>query len=118
MTNASEQPAEYEHSDASAKLIAGLAAAVALFLVLSPLVLRLVYPGALQRSVVVAPIAEIPGPRLQAEPAQDLAALRRLEEQRLSSYGWIDRQQKTVHMPIDRAIAATVERGLTGWREK
>jgi len=63
-------------------------------------------------------IAEIPGPRLQTEPAQDLAALRRLEEQRLSSYGWIDRQQKTVHIPIDRAIAATVERGLTGWREK
>jgi len=118
MTNASEQPAEYEHSDASAKLIAGLAAAVAVFLVLSPLVLRLVYPGALQRRVVVAPIAEIPGPRLQTEPAQDLAALRRLEEQRLSGYGWIDRQQKTVHMPIDRAIAATVERGLTGWREK
>jgi hypothetical protein len=55
---------------------------------------------------------------LQTEPAQDLAALRRLEEQRLSGYGWIDRQQKTVHIPIDRAIAVTVERGLTGWREK
>src|SRR3954470_16826937 len=116
MTDASERSVDYERSDASPKLIAALAAAVVLFLVLSRLVLRLVYPGALQRSVVVAPIAEIPGPRLQAEPTQDLAALRRLEEQRLSSYGWIDRQQKRVHIPIDRAIAATVERGLTGWR--
>ena len=118
MTDASDNAAEYEHSDADPKLIAWLAAAVALFLMLSPLVLRLVYPGALQRSVTVAPISDISGPRLQTDPAQDLAVLRRAEDDQLSSYGWIDRQQRTVHMPIDRAIAATVERGLTGWREQ
>lgn len=118
MTDASERSVDYERSDASSKLIAALAAAVVLFLVLSPLVLRLVYPGALQRSVIVAPIAEIPAPRLQPDPAQDLAALRRAEDERLSGYGWIDREQKTVHIPLLRAIDATLERGLPGWRER
>ena len=82
MTDASERSVDYERSDASPKLIAALAAAVVLFLVLSPLVLLLVYPGALQRSVIVARIAEIPSPRLQPDPAQDLAALRRAEDER------------------------------------
>jgi hypothetical protein len=118
MTEASERSVEYEGSDASPKLIVALAAAVALFLVLSPLVLRLAYPGALHRSVIVAPIVGIPAPRLQPDPAEDLAALRRAEDERLSSYGWIDREQKTVHMPIDRAMNATVERGLPGWQEQ
>jgi hypothetical protein len=118
MTDASERPVDYEHSDASPKLIAALALAVALFLALSPLLLRLAYPGALHRSVIIAPIAEIPAPRLQADPAQDLAALRRAEEERLSSYGWTDREREMVHMPIDRAMNATVERGLPGWRER
>ena len=32
--------------------------------------------------------------------------------ERLSTYGWMDRQTNTVHIPIDRAIDLTVERGL------
>jgi hypothetical protein len=36
------------------------------------------------------------------------------EKQRdaLTSYGWIDRQAGVVHIPIDRAIELTLERGL------
>jgi hypothetical protein len=53
-----------------------------------------------------------PAPRLQAEPAAELASLRREEYQRLSSYGWIDPQQRVVRVPVERAIEILAERGL------
>ena len=53
-----------------------------------------------------------PLPRLQDQPAVELARLRREEDQRLTSYGWIDRKQRVVRVPIDRAIEILAERGL------
>jgi len=52
------------------------------------------------------------GPKLQARPAADLASLRRNENLRLSSYGWIDQKQGVVHVPIELAIAILAKRGL------
>jgi hypothetical protein len=118
MTNASGKAVKYASSDVDPKLLALLAAAIAVFVMLSPLILRLVYPDALHRAVIVGRISEVPAPRLQVDPAQDLAALRLAEDERLSSYGWVRREQKTVHMPIERAIDATLERGLPGWRRQ
>lgn len=53
-----------------------------------------------------------PPPNLQADPAAELVQFRREEAERLSSYGWIDPQQKIVHVPIERAIDILSERGL------
>ena len=53
----------------------------------------------------------IPGPRLQANPAGDLAALREHESQILTSYGWVERQRGIARIPIDRAMALLAERG-------
>jgi hypothetical protein len=53
-----------------------------------------------------------PEPRLQTDPAADLARLRRKEDQRLTSYAWADRQKGTVRLPIDRAIDILATRGL------
>jgi hypothetical protein len=53
-----------------------------------------------------------PLPRLQVQAARDLAELRHEQERVLSTYDWIDRQQQTVRIPIDRAIAVLAERGL------
>jgi hypothetical protein len=112
---ASGRTVEYEASDAEPRLIAWLGAGVAVFLCLSPLALQLVFPDALHRAVNTGPLANIPGPRLQIDPRQDLAALRHAEAEQLSHYGWVNQEQKTVHMPIDHAIALTLERGLPGW---
>jgi hypothetical protein len=43
-------------------------------------------------------------PQLEIDPERDLAALRNREDTRLNSYGWIDRNTGTIHIPIDRAI--------------
>jgi len=53
-----------------------------------------------------------PPPVLQDDPATDLMLFRREEEQRLSSYGWIDPQQRIVRVPIEQAIEILSERGL------
>jgi len=45
-----------------------------------------------------------PEPRLQTAPADDLRDLRRTEEERLDSYGWVDRRTGIVHVPIERAM--------------
>jgi hypothetical protein len=53
-----------------------------------------------------------PEPRLQTNPKQDLADLRRREEIILNSYGWVDRNTGVVRIPIGEAMKLTVERGL------
>jgi hypothetical protein len=51
-------------------------------------------------------------PRLQTSPADDLAQKRRAEDERLSSYGWVDERRGVVRLPIERAIELLAERGF------
>ena len=44
-----------------------------------------------------------PEPRLQTDPRADLQELRAHESSVLSSYGWVDRERRIVHIPIERA---------------
>lgn len=53
-----------------------------------------------------------PGPRLQASPEAELEHFRAEENQRLSSYGWKDRDGGVVRIPIGRAMEVLAEQGL------
>ena len=53
-----------------------------------------------------------PEPRLQATPALDLARFRAREEERLGTYGWVDRPNGVVHVPIERAMEIVAREGL------
>ena len=53
-----------------------------------------------------------PAPRLQVEPRLELDHYRQEQQQMLNSYGWVDRPNGIVRIPIDRAIALLLERGL------
>jgi hypothetical protein len=44
--------------------------------------------------------------------SQNVAELRAHERERLSTYGWVDKQNQIVHIPIDAAIQLTLKRGL------
>ncbi len=44
-------------------------------------------------------------------PVTDLAGMREAEQRALTSYGWVDRQNQVVHIPIDRAMQLLAERG-------
>lgn len=53
-----------------------------------------------------------PAPRLQTDAPADLQEMRVHEKALLESYGWVDRGQGIVHIPVERAIDLLIERGL------
>lgn len=53
-----------------------------------------------------------PEPRLQPQPIEQLRALRAREDVVLQTYGWIDRDQGIVRIPIERAMELIIERGV------
>jgi hypothetical protein len=71
-----------------------------------------------RRSAAPSPLAgaygmkEPPEPRLQTHPVADLQTLRARDADRLSGYGWVDRDARLVRIPIERAIDLVAERGL------
>lgn len=53
-----------------------------------------------------------PQPHLQVAPSQELQAVQQQEDALLSSYGWVDRANGIVRVPINRAMELVAERGL------
>lgn len=54
----------------------------------------------------------LPEPRLQPDPVAENNALRATQEERLSSYGWVDEKAGRAHIPIDRAMELLAQRGI------
>jgi len=50
-------------------------------------------------------------PRLQQFPRNELYEHRLREDTQLNSYGWVDKNAGTVHIPIDDAMRLMLERG-------
>jgi hypothetical protein len=59
-----------------------------------------------------SPTLQPPAPRLQTNSAREFAEVRAQEEAELHSYGWVDRPNGVIHIPIDAAIQIALERGL------
>jgi hypothetical protein len=55
---------------------------------------------------------QFPEPRLQRDPAVELADIREAEDESLSTYGWVDRKSGVARIPIDRAIDLLARKGL------
>jgi hypothetical protein len=55
---------------------------------------------------------EPPSPRLQTQPFKDVYLLRDAERLTLQTYGWVDRENQIVRLPIGEAMRLTLERGL------
>ena len=53
-----------------------------------------------------------PAPRLSVKPELDLKRLQTEEQNRLGRYGWVDRATGAVHVPIERAMELSIERGF------
>lgn len=53
-----------------------------------------------------------PEPRLQEHPEVELHNLRKHEDDVLNTYGWVDKNAGTVHIPIYEAINQVAQRGL------
>jgi hypothetical protein len=122
--HASLEAPETHHEESDVNIAAILAFAgslVTLGIVISLVVLglyRLLDASEARQEQPVFPLAAQqesrlpPEPRLQTNPREDLEAMRRQEQETLTTYGWVDRNAGTVRIPIDQAMKLTIERGL------
>ncbi len=109
----------YERSDARPRPLLAFASALAVVIAASFAVTRWITAGlgrardaAAQPSPMDA-FRETPeGPLLQPGSGQGLAEHRAREDELLSRYGWVDRENGVVRVPIERAMELLLERGL------
>jgi len=107
---------DYERSDIRSRDIAWLAAGLALFVVITPLLMQFVFPQSMRHQSPSAPPAlNADAPQLEITPRDDLQRFQRSEAQFEQSYGWTDRGKGAVRIPISRAMQLLAERGLPGW---
>jgi hypothetical protein len=53
-----------------------------------------------------------PSPFLQTQPFKDIYTLRADETQKLSSYGWVDKEGGVTRIPVERAMELMIQRGF------
>src|SRR6476659_1059001 len=58
------------------------------------------------------PHREPPTPNLQKQPFKDIYLLRQGETEKLTSYGWVDKDGGVARIPIDRAMALMLQKGF------
>ena len=63
-------------------------------------------------SPLAATVPITAAPRLQDTPVHDYLEFRRQQEEALKSYGWIDRKDEIVRLPIARAKELILQEGL------
>lgn len=67
-------------------------------------------------SFVAAPFAGAqtlpPSPRIQPVPGDDMQRYYQSQQSLLNNYGWVDKQNGVVRLPIDRAMELLLQRGL------
>jgi len=64
---------------------------------------------------------QMPAPRLQEPPLDasqpaTMARLRAEEKKQLTSYKWINQDQRVARIPIERAMQLSVDEGLPQWQ--
>jgi hypothetical protein len=116
--------AGYEHTDMSPAVV--VSAAVSLLIVLGLVVILVTLleqamvgipftisrPADLIGGLQAAAAPTPPAPALEAESGQTLDRYRSIEQRRLTSYGWVDRSNGIIRVPIDRAMDLTAQRDL------
>ncbi len=88
---------------------------VVVFFVISGLSRRLAphYPSPEAASrIELHPRMLAPAPQLQVLPPADLERFRAQEDAQLNSYGWVDKPNGIVRIPIARAMELIAQRGL------
>src|SRR5690242_2306398 len=91
---------DYERSDIKGRDIAWLGAGLALFVIVTPLIMPLVFPQSMQHRTPSAPPAlTADAPQLAITPRQDLQRFQHGEAKFEQSYGWTDRSTGAVRVP-------------------
>ena len=65
----------------------------------------------LRQTLIEPPPPIPPEPRLQVNPTEDWQTFRRQQQDLLNSYGWISREERRAHIPIEEAMEKVVMDG-------
>jgi hypothetical protein len=114
---------EYEHTDANVWIIVKFLVWLVVSAVIIHFGLGLMYGFLIEQSKetleprypMAAPADErrLPAaPRLQQFPPNELYQFRAGEEELLHQYGWMNKNEGMVHIPVEAAMRALVQRGL------
>jgi len=109
----------YEVRDANPAAIVKFGVGLAIVLIVVAIGMRLVF-GYFAETQTLGPAASPfenartlpPQPRLQVMPEADIHDYWEREQEILKSYGWVDKQNGVVRIPIERAMRMTLERVL------
>jgi len=109
----------YETQDISIKPIIWFLVGLSVFLILSMVGIANFYNSSEQKKVaedaLLTPVEYVQmlpdDPRLQPNPADDLATLRAKEDAVLNNYGWVDKDNNIVHVPINVAMELALKQG-------
>jgi hypothetical protein len=81
----------------------------------APMAAPITMPAILEGNMVMPGAgAEMPPPYLQTREPLGLDRFREREEAILTTYGWVDKNNGVVRIPVDRAKELLLERGIPG----
>jgi hypothetical protein len=109
----------YEKSDANIPSLVKGGLTLAVVLIVSFIGMRYTLDYFQKTQPLGPPASAVPtapapaqGPMLQVRPHQELVDYCNGQERKLNSYGWVDQTSGVVHIPVDRAIELSLERGF------
>jgi hypothetical protein len=105
---------DYERSDLSLKAVGVAALIVLALLAIGPLALH-EFDTSVPDDVSRAPAIVPPAPQLQTDAPKDLHTFLAAADQKLNSYGWVDRARGIVHIPIEEAMKRLAAQGIDGF---
>jgi hypothetical protein len=108
-------PSRYERTDVSSRTVLIALPAILAGLLMSALLVLWIYPGTTVDRRLPTPPPGYPSPRLQSDPAADMAKLRSAELARLNSAGWDDRANGIGHIPIEDAMRRIAASSIADW---
>lgn len=112
----------FEPTDVSTRPVVVSVVSLAVFTLVFTFVAHLVFHGLAARekaaSAPASPLAaeyaakQPPEPRLQLHPKTDLEVLHAAEDRILNNYAWVDKNAGIAQVPIERAMALLLAKGL------
>ncbi|MBN8874367.1 MAG: hypothetical protein J0H67_16145 [Rhodospirillales bacterium] len=111
-------PAAHEPRDVTFLFVLLAFSGLVLALLASAGVALWLYPRTASDHRLEQPVRAFPAPRLQADPAGDLARFLKHEHDRLDHVGWVDQAHGIAHIPIADAMRQVARDGIPDWPTK
>jgi len=110
----------YEHRDADVRTLLKLGFWLVVVIIVAMVAMKFTFDayekqqplGPMVSPLVQSETVVPPSPQLQAKPRRDLRIFCSEEEQKLDTYGWVDKHAGVVRLPIEEAMELTLQRGL------